>query len=115
MTKATVRAVAQHLGLTVWDKPAMPCLSSRVPHGVAIDPELLMQIERAEDVLAGLGFPQFRVRHHGDIARIEVPIDAIVHAVEHRAEIVKGIRAAGYRFVTLDLRGFASGSLHVLP
>ncbi len=111
LTKAEVRELARHLGLPVWDKPAMACLSSRVPHGTPITPELLRQIEAAEDVLVALGFRQFRVRHHGEIARIEIPVEDFPKALEHRAEIVEGVRAAGYRFVTLDLAGFRSGSL----
>ena len=73
ITKPEVRAIARHLGLPVWDKPAMACLSSRVPHGTAIDPQLLRRIEAAEDVLVARGIRQFRVRHHGEIARIELP------------------------------------------
>ncbi len=111
LTKAEVRELARHLGLPVWDKPAMACLSSRVPHGTPITPELLRQIEAAEDVLVALGFRQFRVRHHGEIARIEIPVEDFPKALEHRAEIVEGVQAAGYRFVTLDLAGFRSGSL----
>ena len=114
LTKADVRALAKHLGLPVWSKPAMPCLSSRVPHGTSIVPELLRQIERAEDVLAELGFSQFRVRHHGDVARIELPVKDFPRALESREVLMRGIRAAGYRFVSLDLAGFNSGSLHVL-
>lgn len=112
ITKAEVRAIAKHLGLPVWDKPAMACLSSRVPHGTAITPELLRQIEAAEDVLVELGFTQFRVRHHGEIARLEVPVEELGQVVAHHAAIVAGIQAAGYRFVTLDLAGFRSGSLN---
>src|SRR5205823_10615684 len=100
-----VRQIARDAGLSVWDKPAMPCLSSRVPHGVAIVPALLGRIERAEDVLVSLGFKQFRVRHHGDVARIELPASDLVRALEHRETIVNGIKSAGYRFVTLDLAG----------
>lgn len=112
ITKAEVRELAQALGLPVWDKPAMACLSSRVPHGTPITPELLRQIESAEDALVGLGFRQFRVRHHGDIARIELPADDLPAALAQRAAIVAGVEAAGYRFVTLDLAGFRSGSLN---
>jgi uncharacterized protein len=111
-TNADVRAIARHLGLPVWDKPAMACLSSRVPHGTAITPELLRQIEAAEDVLVDLGFPQFRVRHHGEIARIEIPVEEFPAAVDRHVAIVNGVKAAGYRFVTLDLAGFRSGSLN---
>lgn len=112
ITKAEVRAIARHLGLPVWDKPAMACLSSRVPHGTAITPELLRQIEAAEDTLVALGFRQFRVRHHGEIARIELPVEEFGRAVAAHADLVAGITAAGYRFVTLDLAGFRSGSLN---
>ncbi|MEZ4634078.1 MAG: ATP-dependent sacrificial sulfur transferase LarE [Caldilineaceae bacterium] len=112
ITKDEVRQIARHLGLPVWDKPAMACLSSRVPHGTPITPELLRQIEAAEDVLVDLGFRQFRVRHHGDIARIEVPAEDLPKAIQHHEEIAVGVKAAGYRFVTLDLAGFRSGSLN---
>lgn len=112
ISKPTVRALAQHLGLPVWDKPAMACLSSRVPHGTPITPELLRQIEAAEDVLVDLGFRQFRVRHHNEIARIELPAEDFPRAIEQHSQIAGGVKAAGYRFVTLDLAGFRSGSLN---
>jgi uncharacterized protein len=112
ITKPEVRALARHLGMPVWDKPAMACLSSRVPHGTAITPELLRRIEAAEDVLVELGFHQFRVRHHGDIARIEVPAEDFPMAIRSHSAITDGIKATGYRFVTLDLAGFRSGSLN---
>ncbi len=104
-TKDDVRGMARELGLSVWDKPAVPCLSSRVSHGVAITPELLGQIERAEDALAAAGFREFRVRHHGEMARIELPVNELERAVERREELVRGVKAAGYRYVTLDLVG----------
>ena len=112
ISKADVRELARHLGLPVWDKPAMACLSSRVPHGTPITPALLRQIETAEDVLVALGFRQFRVRHHGEIARIELPSEDFAAAISHHAELVEGIQAAGYRYVTLDLGGFRSGNLN---
>lgn len=112
VSKAEVRELAHYLGLPVWDKPAMACLSSRVPHGTAITPELLRQIEAAEDVLVELGFRQFRVRHHNELARLELPVDEFAKALEQHMTIVAGIKAAGYRFVTLDLAGFRSGSLN---
>ncbi|HSN77341.1 MAG TPA: ATP-dependent sacrificial sulfur transferase LarE [Anaerolineae bacterium] len=112
ITKADGRALAQALGLPVWDKPAMACLSSRVPHGTPITPELLRQIESAEDTLVALGFRQFRVRHHGDIARIELTAEDLPSALTQREAIVAGVQASGYRFVTLDLAGFRSGSLN---
>jgi uncharacterized protein len=107
-TKQDVRALARAIGLSVWDKPAAPCLSSRVPHGVAITPELLKQIEAAEDVLVAAGFREFRVRHHGELARIEVPGKDLPRLIERREEIVRGIKAAGYLHVTVDLAGFRS-------
>lgn len=112
ISKPEVRALAHHLGLPVWDKPAMACLSSRVPHGTPITPELLRQIEGAEDVLVELGFRQFRVRHHNEIARLELPAEEFPRAIELHMNLVNGIKAAGYRFVTLDLAGFRSGSLN---
>lgn len=112
ITKAEVRAIARHLGLPVWDKPAMACLSSRVPHGTPITPELLRQIEAAEDTLVALGFRQFRVRHHGEIARIELPVEEFGRAIAAHTALVDGVTGAGYRFVTLDLAGFRSGSLN---
>ena len=112
VTKDEVRALAQQLGLPVWDKPAMACLSSRVPHGTPITPELLRQIEGAEDVLVALGFRQFRVRHHNEIARIELPAEDFPQAIAQHMQLTNGVKAAGYRFVTLDLAGFRSGSLN---
>ncbi|MCB0131795.1 MAG: hypothetical protein KDD78_13135, partial [Caldilineaceae bacterium] len=81
-------------------------------HGTPITPDLLRQIEAAEDVLVALGFAQFRVRHHDAIARIELPAEEFPKAAAHHEAIVSGIKAAGYRFVTLDLAGFRSGSLN---
>lgn len=111
ITKAQIRQMARSMDLPVWDKPAMACLASRVPTGTAIVPGLLQKIEQAEDVLAGLGFRQFRVRHHGEVARIELPLEDLPRALEVRDILVAGIRQIGYRFVTLDLAGFKSGSL----
>jgi len=112
--KDMVRRLARRLELPTWDKPAMACLASRVPHGTPVRPELLARIERAEDVLAELGFRQYRVRHHGDVARIELREDDLSRALQMRERIVDPIRRLGYRFVTLDLSGFRSGSLNVL-
>lgn len=112
ITKEQVRTLSRELHLPVWDKPASPCLASRVPTGVLIVPSLLSRIEKAEDVLAALGFKNFRVRHHGDVARIELPEDALAAAVEQRVAIVEGVRAAGYKFVSIDLAGYRSGSLN---
>jgi pyridinium-3,5-biscarboxylic acid mononucleotide sulfurtransferase len=111
ITKSMVRELARVMDLAVWDKPAMACLSSRVPHGTPITPRLLRQIEAAEDVLIALGFLQMRVRHHGDLARIELPAEDLAGGLEQREAIVRGVREAGYKFVTLDLAGFRSGSV----
>lgn len=111
ITKAEVREIARALNLPVWDKPAMACLSSRVPTGTPITRELLAQIEAAEDVLAELGLRQLRVRHHDQIARIEVLPEDMPVVIAHHAEINARLREAGYTFVTLDLAGFKSGSL----
>jgi uncharacterized protein len=111
MRKADVRALAHRLGLEVWDKPALACLSSRFPHGTPITLELLRQVDRAEQAVHDAGLRACRVRHHGDLARIEVPPDDIAAAAEpdRRARIVEGVRAAGYRYVTLDLGGYSAG------
>ncbi len=112
LTKDQVRQLAQTMNLPVWDKPAMACLSSRVPHGTSITPQLLRQIEAAEDTLFELDFEQFRVRHHGQVALVELMPDDMASALANRQRIVAGIRRAGYQFVCLDLAGFRSGSLN---
>lgn len=113
LAKADIRALAQRYGLPVWDKPAFACLGSRFPYGTPITPEKLAQVEAAEDVLWALGLRQFRVRHHGDLARIEVDPDDMAHLVAHAAEVVGRIRAgAGFRHVTLDLAGYRRGSMN---
>lgn len=112
ITKDEVRELAKSLNLPVWDKPSMPCTSSRVPHGTPIKPGLLHQIETAETALLGMGFSTLRVRHHGDIARIELPPEDFGKALAQREEITAAVKAAGYKFVTLDLAGFKSGGLH---
>jgi uncharacterized protein len=113
-SKADVRALANRLGLEVWDKPALACLSSRFPYGTAISLELLQQVERAEDAVLGAGIRECRVRHHGDVARIEVPLDQLerLTAPGTRELIVAGVQAAGYRYVTIDLGGYVSGNLN---
>ena len=110
--KTDIRALATALGLENADKPQAACLSSRFPYGTAINQELLAQVEAAEDILAELGFSQFRVRHHGDVARLEVLPTEFSLAAEHHATLQQRIKALGYRFVTLDLGGFRSGSLN---
>jgi pyridinium-3,5-biscarboxylic acid mononucleotide sulfurtransferase len=112
--KADVRALAHALGLEVWDKPALACLSSRFPYGTPITLELLRQVDRAEQAVHDAGLRACRVRHHGEIARIEVPPSDIAAAAdpERRERIVAGVRAAGYRYVTLDLGGYVSGEFN---
>lgn len=114
LTKAEVRQLAQRLGFPNWDKPAAACLSSRVPYGTSITPEMLIQIDQAERVLKGLGIRQVRVRHHGQVARIEVEPQDFDILLGHRQEIIAQFEALGYPFVTMDLAGFSSGSLNRL-
>ncbi len=111
--KEEVRQLAKQLGLPNWDKPAAACLSSRVPYGTTITPSILAQIGRAELALRRLGFRQVRVRHHGQVARLELEPRDFPVALEKRADIVAALRGAGYTFVTLDLAGFRSGSLNI--
>ncbi len=110
--KADIRRLANALGLENADKPQAACLSSRFPYGTAIDQQLLAQVESAEGVLADQGFSQFRVRHHGDVARLEILPEEFEKAILHHTELQRRIQALGYRFVALDLGGFRSGSLN---
>jgi uncharacterized protein len=110
--KADIRDLAAHLGLRNAAKPQAACLSSRVPYGVSISVPVLSQIERAEQLLKRLGFTQLRVRHHEQIARIEVPPEDFPRVLEQREAIERGLSELGYRYVTLDLKGFRSGSLN---
>jgi pyridinium-3,5-biscarboxylic acid mononucleotide sulfurtransferase len=112
MTKFAVRTVARDLGLTVADKPAAPCLASRIPHHHPVTPAKLRQIERAESALRQLGFGDLRVRHHDEVARLELPPSDLVRAVVDplRSEVLAAVRGAGFRFVTVDLGGIQSGA-----
>lgn len=114
LDKADIRAAALRLGVPNWDKPAMACLSSRVPYGTPIDAGVLEQIWRGERFLREQGFRQLRVRHHDDIARIEVPLDDLPRLVEPetRAAIDAHFKAIGYTYVAVDLAGFKSGSMN---
>jgi pyridinium-3,5-biscarboxylic acid mononucleotide sulfurtransferase len=112
LAKADVRSASRRLGLRTWDKPAAACLASRVPYGTEVSVAVLSRVERAEAVLHELGFRQVRVRHYGDTARIEVDLTELDRVLDVRAEVVAGVRAAGYRYVTLDLEGFRSGNLN---
>jgi pyridinium-3,5-biscarboxylic acid mononucleotide sulfurtransferase len=111
-TKADVRAWSHRLGLRTWDKPAAACLASRVPYGTPVTLGRLRGVERAEAGLRALGFSELRVRHYGDTARIEVPVDRLADAVAARTGVVAAVQDAGYRYVTLDLEGLRSGNLN---
>ena len=114
--KGEIRELARQHDLRVWDKPASACLSSRVEYGRAVTPEALSVIERGEDALRGLGFRQFRVRHHGDIVRIEIARDELPRALngEMARQFTTVFKELGFKFVTLDLEGFRSGSMNQL-
>ncbi|HEX6237080.1 MAG TPA: ATP-dependent sacrificial sulfur transferase LarE [Acidimicrobiales bacterium] len=111
-TKADVREASRRLGLRTWDKPAAACLASRLPYGTPVTLARLASVERAEAGLRALGFHDLRVRHHDDTARIEVPLDRLGDVVDERPRVVATVRAAGYRYVTLDLEGLRSGNLN---
>jgi pyridinium-3,5-biscarboxylic acid mononucleotide sulfurtransferase len=114
LSKAQVRAAAQELGLSVWDKPPSPCLSSRLPYGTPVTAERLAQIGAAEAALRSLGLREFRVRHHGEVARIELGESELpkLSSPQLRSEIDRAVKAAGYRFVSVDLEPFRSGRLN---
>ena len=116
LTKADVRALAHAAGYPVWDRPAAPCLSSRVEYGRTVTREVLEQVENGEECLRQLGFREFRVRHHGELARVEIARDELPRALsmEMLDAITAGLRAAGFKFVTLDCAGFRSGSMNVI-
>jgi uncharacterized protein len=110
--KRMVRALAGHYGLPNADKPSAPCLSSRVPYGTEITTEILLQIGNGERALREMGFSELRVRHHGDVARVELGAHEMQRAFESAEQIDAALRDVGYKYVALDLRGFRSGSLN---
>ncbi len=112
--KPDVRALAARMGLPVSDKPASPCLASRFAYGVEVTPERLRRVDAAEEIVRALGFEVLRVRDHGDLARIEVPAEDLPRAAAARAELHRELAGLGFRFVTLDLGGFRSGSLNAV-
>ena len=116
LTKADIRQLAQAAGLRVWDKPASACLSSRIEYGRPVTREALGMVERGEDALRELGFRVFRVRHHGEVVRLEIALDELPRALDAAmaAELTRIFKALGFRFVTLDLEGFRSGSMNSL-
>jgi pyridinium-3,5-biscarboxylic acid mononucleotide sulfurtransferase len=111
-TKADVREASRHLGLRTWDKPAAACLASRLPYGTPVSLGTLTTVAAAESGLRALGFRQLRVRHYGDLARLEVGTDEMARVMELRDDVVATVRQAGYTYVTLDLEGFRSGNLN---
>jgi uncharacterized protein len=116
LTKQDIRELARTAGLRIWDKPASACLSSRVEYGRPVDRETLSIIEQGEEAIRSLGFRQFRVRHHGEIARIEIAQEELPRALTSAmaTEFSRIFKALGFKFVTLDLEGFRSGSMNSL-
>jgi uncharacterized protein len=116
LTKEEIRGLARAAGLRIWDKPASACLSSRIEYGRPVTREALDAVEKGEDALRALGFRQLRVRHHGEIVRIEISRDELQHALDPAmaAEFTTIFKALGFKFVTLDLEGFRSGSMNAL-
>lgn len=111
-TKDDVRAVSRALGLRTWDKPAAPCLASRLPYGTSVTLGRLRSVEAAEAALRALGFAELRVRHHGELGRIEIPVDRFEAVLARRDAVTAAVRDAGYRWVALDLDGLRSGNLN---
>src|SRR5713101_4560877 len=116
LSKEEIRTLAREAGLRIWDKPASACLSSRIEYGRPVTTQALSAVEQGEEALRHLGFRQFRVRHHGEIARIEIAQDEMPRALtpEMSAEFSRVFKALGFKFVTLDLEGFRSGSMNAL-
>ncbi len=114
LTKQEIREISNELGLRTWDKPAFACLSSRFLYGDPITVEKLQKVAKAESAMRELGFKGFRVRHHDNVARIELELEDMPRALELREEITTGVTQAGYAFVTLDLGGYKAGNLNKL-
>lgn len=110
LSKDEIRKLSKEMGLPTWNKPAFACLSSRIPHGHAVTVEKLGTIERAEELIRSLGIKQFRVRHHEDVARIEIDPSDFEKLLANRKKIITDIKGMGFKFVTLDIEGFRSGS-----
>jgi uncharacterized protein len=115
VTKAQVRELARELGLPSAEKPATPCLASRIPYGTQVDPETLGQIDRAERAVRAFGFPVIRVRHHGTLGRLEVAADDLIRALALEDELAGAIKAAGYERAEIDREPFRSGRLNAVP
>jgi uncharacterized protein len=113
-TKDAVRTASRALGLRTWDKPAAACLASRLPYGTPVTVEVLTRVARAEAALRALGFRQLRVRHYGDVARVELDENDLIRAIERRSQVIAAVKGSGYSYVTLDLEGFRSGNLNAV-
>lgn len=114
LNKEMIRTISKHFKIPTWNKPSQPCLSSRIPYGTTITPKILEEVSRSENFLRSLGFKEVRVRHHGSIARIEVPEIYFEKILEFKSRdlIVKQLKMIGFKFVTFDLSGFRTGSLN---
>ncbi|MBP1714591.1 MAG: adenine nucleotide alpha hydrolase [Deltaproteobacteria bacterium] len=114
LTKADIREISRHLGLPTWNKPSLACLASRFPYGTEISPVRLQLVEKAEEHLRSLGFGQVRVRYHGDLARIEVEPSEIHRLLNSnlREKVVRGLKEAGFTYITLDLQGYRTGAMN---
>jgi uncharacterized protein len=112
LTKAEIRSLSRYLGLPTWDRPSLACLASRIPYDTALTATVLEQVDRAEVFLGELGFGQRRVRHHGDIARLEIEAEDWPILLENRQRIVACLRELGYTYVTVDLSGYRTGSMN---
>lgn len=113
-TKSEIRELSHELGLPTWDKPSLACLASRMPYGTAITPKTLTQVGLAEDFLHGLGFRQLRVRHHDNIARIEIEPEQMPRLLELREQIAARFKELGYLYVTMDIEGYRTGSMNAV-
>jgi pyridinium-3,5-biscarboxylic acid mononucleotide sulfurtransferase len=112
LAKKDVRVLAQFFGLPIWDKPASACLASRIPYGEKVTIEKLAQVEAAENHLGEMGFRQYRVRHHGEIARIEVDPDQMLQLLENASQVNARLKKLGFKYVVMDLTGYRRGSLN---
>jgi len=114
LTKAEIRLLSREKGLPTWDKPSLACLASRFPYFTPIERRTLLKVGRAEDIVRGLGFTQVRVRHHGDIARVEVRPEEFksIMSEKARTKVITGLKKLGYTYITLDIEGYRTGSLN---
>jgi uncharacterized protein len=112
LSKADIRNLSRKLGLPTWDKPSAACLASRIPYAMPITQEKLTQVDEAERFLHNLGIAQVRVRHHGDIARIEVEVESLPLLLENRSQVVERLHELGFSYVAVDLEGYRSGSMN---